>query len=76
MGQPDIRPEYSQERLEEALRLDAAANVRFARELAVVSSRVFGVGFAMPSAHHRRRGHGSVHGGPGGRWDPMMACSR
>ena len=43
MGQPDIRPEYSQERLEEALRLDAAANVRFARELAVVSSRVFGV---------------------------------
>ena len=43
MGQPDIRPEYSQERLEEALRLDAAANVRFARELAAVSSRVFGV---------------------------------
>ena len=27
MRQPDIRPDYSQERLEEALRLDAAANV-------------------------------------------------
>ena len=43
MRQPDIRPDYSQERLEEALLLDAAANDRFAREVAVVSSRVFGV---------------------------------
>jgi hypothetical protein len=41
MRQPDIRPDYSQERLEEALLLDAAANVRFAREVAVVSSGVF-----------------------------------
>ena len=58
MRQPDIGPDDSQERLEEALLLDAAANVRYAREVAVVSYRVFGVD--APTAWTRNRNEGST----------------
>lgn len=70
MRQPDIRPDHSQERLEEALLLDAAANVRFAREVAVVNSRVFSEG--TPTCPDTEPACDALHGFAGDPGGPRV----